>query len=99
MRDSLPWVPKNNLPMILNKVLEEIKAIENFKSVSYIDIRLSKNYIELAIYMNYSEDEQGKMIHLYHKAIQDIESEILTENVEVNTFNNKILVNIKANGL
>ncbi len=99
MRDSLPWVPKNNLPMILNKVLEEIKAIENFKSVSYIDIRLSKNYIELAIYMNYSEDEQGKMIHLYHKAIQDIKSEILTENVEVNTFNNKILVNIKANGL
>lgn len=51
MRDSLPWVPKNNLPMILNKVLEEIKAIENFKSVSYIDIRLSKNYIELAIYI------------------------------------------------
>ena len=99
MRDSLPWVPKNNLPMILNKVLEEIKAIENFKSVSYIDIRLSKNYIELAIYMNYSEDEQGKMIHLYHKAIQDIKSEILTENVEVNTFNNKILVNVKANGL
>lgn len=99
MRDSLPWVPKNNLPMILNKVLEEIKAIENFKSVSYIDIRLSKNYIELAIYMNYSEDEQGKMIRLYHKAIQDIKSEILTENVEVNTFNNKILVNIKANGL
>lgn len=99
MRDSLPWVPKNNLPMILNKVLEEIKAIENFKSVSYIDIRLSKNYIELAIYMNYSEDEQGKMIHLYHKAIRDIKSEILTENVEVNTFNNKILVNIKANGL
>lgn len=99
MRDSLPWVPKNNLPMILNKVLEEIKAIENFKSVSYIDIRLSKNYIELAIYMNYSEDEQGKIIHLYHKAIQDIKSEILTENVEVNTFNNKILVNIKANGL
>lgn len=99
MRDSLPWVPKNNLPMILNKVLEEIKAIENFKSISYIDIRLSKNYIELAIYMNYSEDEQGKMIHLYHKAIQDIKSEILTENVEVNTFNNKILVNIKANGL
>lgn len=99
MRDSLPWVPKNNLPMILNKVLEEIKAIENFKSVSYIDIRLSKNYIELAIYMNYSEDEQEKMIHLYHKAIRDIESEILTENVEVNTFNNKILVNIKANGL
>jgi len=99
VRDSLPWVPKNNLPMILNKVLEEIKAIENFKSVSYIDIRLSKNYIELAIYMNYSEDEQGKMIHLYHKAIQDIKSEILTENVEVNTFNNKILVNIKANGL
>lgn len=99
MRDSLPWVPKNNLPMILNKVLEEIKAIENFKSVSYIDIRLSKNYIELAIYMNYSEDEQGKMIHLYHKAIQDIKSEILTENVEVNTFNLKILVNIKANGL
>lgn len=99
MRDSLPWVPKNNLPMILNKVLEEIKAIENFKSVSYVDIRLSKNYIELAIYMNYSEDEQGKMIHLYHKAIQDIKSEILTENVEVNTFNNKILVNIKANGL
>lgn len=99
MRDSLPWVPKNNLPMILNKVLEEIKAIENFKSVSYIDIRLSKNYIELAIYMNYSEDEQGKMIHLYHKAIQDIKSEILTENVEVNTFNNKILVNIKAKGL
>lgn len=99
MRDSLPWVPKNNFPMILNKVLEEIKAIENFKSVSYIDIRLSKNYIELAIYMNYSEDEQGKMIHLYHKAIQDIKSEILTENVEVNTFNNKILVNIKANGL
>lgn len=99
MRDSLPYVPKNNLPMILNKVLEEIKAIENFKSVSYIDIRLSKNYIELAIYMNYSEDEQGKMIHLYHKAIQDIKSEILTENVEVNTFNNKILVNIKANGL
>ena len=99
MRDSLPWVPKNNLPMILNKVLEEIKAIENFKSVSYIDIRLSKNYVELAIYMNYSEDEQGKMIHLYHKAIQDIKSEILTENVEVNTFNNKILVNIKANGL
>lgn len=99
MRDSLPWVPKNNLPMILNKVLEEIKAIENFKSVSYIDIRLSKNYIELAIYMNYSEDEQGKMIHLYHKAIQDIKSEILTENVEVNTFNNKILVNIKVNGL
>lgn len=99
MRDSLPWVPKNNLPMILNKVLEEIKAIENFKSVSYIDIRLSKNYIELAIYMNYSEDEQGKMIHLYHKAIQDIKSEILTENVEVNTFNNKVLVNIKANGL
>lgn len=99
MRDSLPWVPKNNLPMILNKVLEEIKAIENFKSVSYIDIRLSKNYIELAIYMNYSEDEQGKMIHLYYKAIQDIKSEILTENVEVNTFNNKILVNIKANGL
>lgn len=99
MRDSLPWVPKNNLPMILNKVLEEIKAIENFKSVSYIDIRLSKNYIELAIYMNYSEDEQGKMIHLYHKAIQDIKSEILTENVEVNTFNNKILVNIKASGL
>lgn len=99
MRDSLPWVPKNNLPMILNKVLEEIKAIENFKSVSYIDIRLSKNYIELAIYMNYSEDEQGKMIHLYHKAIQDIKSGILTENVEVNTFNNKILVNIKANGL
>ena len=99
MRDSLPWVHKNNLPMILNKVLEEIKAIENFKSVSYIDIRLSKNYIELAIYMNYSEDEQGKMIHLYHKAIQDIKSEILTENVEVNTFNNKILVNIKANGL
>ncbi len=99
MRDSLPWVPKNNLPMILNKVLEEIKAIENFKSVSYIDIRLSKNYIELTIYMNYSEDEQGKMIHLYHKAIQDIKSEILTENVEVNTFNNKILVNIKANGL
>lgn len=99
MRDSLPWVPKNNLPMILNKVLEEIKVIENFKSVSYIDIRLSKNYIELAIYMNYSEDEQGKMIHLYHKAIQDIKSEILTENVEVNTFNNKILVNIKANGL
>lgn len=99
MRDSLPWVPKNNLPMILNKVLEEIKAIENFKSVSYIDIRLSKNYIELAIYMNYSEDEQGKMIHLYHKAIQDIKSEILTENVEVNTFNNKILVNIKANDL
>lgn len=99
MRDSLPRVPKNNLPMILNKVLEEIKAIENFKSVSYIDIRLSKNYIELAIYMNYSEDEQGKMIHLYHKAIQDIKSEILTENVEVNTFNNKILVNIKANGL
>lgn len=99
MRDSLPWVPKNNLSMILNKVLEEIKAIENFKSVSYIDIRLSKNYIELAIYMNYSEDEQGKMIHLYHKAIQDIKSEILTENVEVNTFNNKILVNIKANGL
>lgn len=49
--------------------------------------------------MNYSEDEQGKMIHLYHKAIQDIKSEILTENVEVNTFNNKILVNIKANGL
>ena len=97
MRDSLPWVPKNNLPMILNKVLEEIKAIENFKSVSYIDIRLSKNYIELAIYMNYSEE--GKMIHLYHKAIQDIKSEILTENVEVNTFNNKILVNIKANGL
>lgn len=46
--------------MILNKVLEEIKAIENFKSVSYIDIRLSKNYIELAIYMNYSEDEQEK---------------------------------------
>ena len=85
--------------MILNKVLEEIKAIENFKSVSYIDIRLSKNYIELTIYMNYSEDEQGKMIHLYHKAIQDIKSEILTENVEVNTFNNKILVNIKANGL
>lgn len=99
MRDSLPWVPKNNLPMILNKVLEEIKAIENFKSVSYIDIKLSKNYIELAIYMNYFEDEQGKMIHLYHKAIQDIKSEILTENVEVNTFNNKILVNIKANGL
>lgn len=99
MRDSLPWVPKNNLPMILNKILEEIKAIENFKSVSYIDIRLSKNYIELAIYMNYSEDEQGKMIHLYHKAIQDIKSEILTENVEVNTFNHKILVNIKANGL
>lgn len=99
MRDSLPWVPKNNLSMILNKVLEEIKAIENFKSVSYIDIRLSKNYIELAIYMNYSEDEQGKMIHLYHKAIQDIKSEILTENVEVNTFNLKILVNIKANGL
>lgn len=99
MRDSLPWVPKNNLPMILNKVLEEIKAIENFKSVSYIDIRLSKNYIELAIYMNYSEDEQGKMIHLYHKAIQDIKSEILTEKVEVNTFNLKILVNIKANGL
>lgn len=99
MRDSLPWVPKNNLPMILNKVLEEIKAIENFKSVSYIDIRLSKNYIELAIYMNYSEDEQGKIIHLYHKAIQDIKSEILTENVEVNTFNLKILVNIKANGL
>lgn len=99
MRDSLPWVPKNNLPMILNKVLEEIKAIENFKSVSYIDIRLSKNYIELAIYMNYSEDEQEKMIHLYHKAIQDIKSEILIENVEVNTFNNKILVNIKANGL
>ena len=99
MRDSLPWVPKNNLPMILNKVLEEIKAIENFKSVSYIDIRLSKNYIELAIHMNYSEDEQGKMIHLYHKAIQDIKSEILTENVEVNTFNLKILVNIKANGL
>lgn len=99
MRDSLPWVPKNNLPMILNKVLEEIKAIENFKSVSYIDIRLSKNYIELAIYMNYSEDEQEKMIHLYHKAIQDIKPEILTENVEVNTFNNKILVNIKANGL
>lgn len=99
MRDSLPWVPKNNLPMILNKVLEEIKAIENFKSVSYIDIRLSKNYIELAIYMNYSEDEQEKMIHLYHKAIQDIKSKILTENVEVNTFNNKILVNIKANGL
>lgn len=99
MRDSLPWVPKNNLPMILNKVLEEIKAIENFKSVSYIDIRLSKNYIELAIYMNYSEDEQGKMIHLYHKAIQDIKSEILTENVEVNTFNLKILVNIKVNGL
>lgn len=99
MRDSLPWVPKNNLPMILNKILEEIKAIENFKSVSYIDIRLSKNYIELAIYMNYSEDEQGKMIHLYHKAIQDIKSEILTENVEVNTFNLKILVNIKANGL
>lgn len=99
MRDSLPWVPKNNLPMILNKVLEEIKAIENFKSVSYIDIRLSKNYIELAIYMNYSEDEQEKMIRLYHKAIQDIKSEILTENVEVNTFNNKILVNIKANGL
>lgn len=99
MRDSLPWVPKNNLPMILNKVLEEIKAIENFKSVSYIDIRLSKNYIELAIYMNYSEDEQGKMIHLYHRAVQDIKSEILTENVEVNTFNNKILVNIKANGL
>lgn len=99
MRDSLPWVPKNNLPMILNKVLEEIKAIENFKSVSYIDIRLSKNYIELAIYMNYSEDEQGKMIHLYHKAIQDIKSEIPTENVEVNTFNLKILVNIKANGL
>lgn len=99
MRDSLPRVPKNNLPMILNKVLEEIKAIENFKSVSYIDIRLSKNYIELAIYMNYSEDEQGKMIHLYHKAIQGIKSEILTENVEVNTFNNKILVNIKANGL
>lgn len=99
MRDSLPRVPKNNLPMILNKVLEEIKAIENFKSVSYIDIRLSKNYIELAIYMNYSEDEQGKMIHLYHKAIQDIKSEILTENVEVNTFNNKILVNIKASGL
>ena len=99
MRDSLPRVPKNNLPMILNKVLEEIKAIENFKSVSYIDIRLSKNYIELAIYMNYSEDEQGKMIHLYHKAIQDIKSEILTENVEVNTFKNKILVNIKANGL
>ena len=99
MRDSLPWVPKNNLPMILNKVLEEIQAIENFKSVSYIDIRLSKNYIELAIYMNYSEDEQGKMIHLYHKAIQDIKSEILTENVEVNTFNLKILVNIKANGL
>lgn len=99
MRDSLPWVPKNNLPMILNKVLEEIKTIENFKSVSYIDIRLSKNYIELAIYMNYSKDEQGKMIHLYHKAIQDIKSEILTEKVEVNTFNNKILVNIKANGL
>lgn len=99
MRDSLPWVPKNNLPMILNKVLEEIKAIENFKSVSYIDIRLSKNYIELAIYMNHFEDEQGKMIHLYHKAIQDIKSEILTENVEVNTFNNKILVNIKANDL
>lgn len=99
MRDSLPWVPKNNLPMILNKVLEKIKAIENFKSVSYIDIRLSKNYIELAIYMNYSEDEQGKMIHLYHKAIQDIKSEILTENVEVNTFNLKILVNIKVNGL